>query len=67
MFLEIKLAKDSSICWKTSFASGLAYSTGETLGQAFDKVEPNGTGIESRHRGCAFLQQHEKAAEPLNQ
>ena len=31
-----------------------AYSSGETPGQALDKVEPNGTGIESRHRVCAF-------------
>ena len=56
----MKLAKDSSVCWRTSFISGPAYSSGETPGHAVDKVEPNGTGIESRHQECAFLWQHEK-------
>ena len=64
--LRMKLAKDSSICWKTSFFSGLAYSSRETPGQAFDKVEPHDSGIESRRQECAFLPQHEKAEEPLN-
>ena len=53
--LKMKLDKDSSICWKTSFVSGLAYSSGETPGQAFDKVEPNGTRIESRRQVCLFI------------
>ena len=65
--LKMKLAKDSSMCWNTSFNSGPAYSSGEILDQAFDKAEPTGTRIKSRHRECAFLQQHEKAEEPLNQ
>jgi len=44
--LMMKLAKDSS---------GPAYSSGETPSQAFDKVEPNGTGIKRPLRKCVFL------------